>query len=154
MTEHIIDRSFAIDHDREDIFDFFASAENLERLTPPWLNFKIISSLPIAMKVGTVIEYKIKLHGIPIKWESEITVWDPPHRFCDIQRHGPYRKWVHEHYFEPSDRGTLVRDRVSYEVIGGTLINKLFVKRDLDKIFKYRQTILLNIFNDASNNFG
>ena len=71
MTEHIIDRSFAIDHDREDIFDFFASAENLERLTPPWLNFKIISSLPIAMKVGTVIEYKIK----NVMFTSEALFW-------------------------------------------------------------------------------
>ena len=148
MAEHIIDQSFSIGQSKEDIFDFFASAENLERLTPPWLNFKIISSLPINMDVGTVIEYEIKLHGIPIRWESEITLWDPPHRFCDIQRKGPYKKWVHEHIFETSDVGTLVKDKVNYEVIGGNLINKLFVKNDLAKIFNYRQATLLTIFND------
>ena len=151
MAEHIIDQSFSIGMSKEDIFDFFASAENLERLTPPWLNFKIISSLPIAMNAGTVIEYKIKLHRIPIRWESEITLWDPPHRFCDVQRKGPYKKWVHEHIFETSDVGTLVRDKVNYEVIGGNLINKLFVKKDLAKIFNYRQATLLSIFDDECN---
>ena len=151
MAEHIIDQSFSIGMSKEDIFDFFASAENLERLTPPWLNFKIISSLPIAMNAGTVIEYKIKLHRIPIRWESEITLWDPPHRFCDVQRKGPYKKWVHEHIFETSDVGTLVRDKVNYEVIGGNLINKLFVKKDLAKIFDYRQATLLSIFDDECN---
>ena len=151
MAEHIIDQSFSIGMSKEDIFDFFASAENLERLTPPWLNFKIISSLPIAMNAGTVIEYKIKLHRIPIRWESEITLWDPPHRFCDVQRKGPYKKWVHEHIFETSDVGTLVRDKVNYEVIGGNLINELFVKKDLAKIFNYRQATLLSIFDDECN---
>ena len=151
MAEHIIDQSFTIGQSKEDIFEFFASAENLERLTPPWLNFKILSALPIDMAAGTVIEYQIKLHGIPIRWESEITLWDPPHRFCDVQRKGPYRKWVHEHIFETSDVGTLVRDRVNYEVIGGNLINKLFVKKDLDKIFNYRQATLLSIFNYECN---
>ena len=151
MAEHIIDQSFSIGMSKEDIFDFFASAENLERLTPPWLNFKIISALPIAMNAGTVIEYKIKLHRIPIRWESEITLWDPPHRFCDVQRKGPYKKWVHEHIFETSDVGTLVRDKVNYEVIGGNLINELFVKKDLAKIFDYRQATLLSIFDDECN---
>ena len=151
MAEHIIDQSFTIGQSKEDIFEFFASAENLERLTPPWLNFKILSALPIDMDAGTVIEYQIKLHGIPIRWESEITLWDPPHNFCDVQRKGPYRKWVHEHIFETSDVGTLVRDRVNYEVIGGNLINKLFVKKDLDKIFNYRQATLLSIFNYECN---
>ena len=151
MAEHIIDQSFTIGQSKEDIFEFFASAENLERLTPPWLNFKILSALPLDMDAGTVIEYQIKLHGIPIRWESEITLWDPPHNFCDVQRKGPYRKWVHEHIFETSDVGTLVRDRVNYEVIGGNLINKLFVKKDLDKIFNYRQATLLSIFNYECN---
>ena len=151
MAEHIIDQSFTIGQSKEDIFEFFASAENLERLTPPWLNFKILSALPIDMDAGTVIEYQIKLHGIPIRWESEITLWDPPHSFCDVQRKGPYRRWVHEHIFDTSDVGTLVRDRVNYEVIGGNLINKLFVKKDLDKIFNYRQATLLSIFNYECN---
>lgn len=151
MAEHIIDQSFTIGQSKEDIFEFFASAENLERLTPPWLNFKILSALPIDMDAGTVIEYQIKLHGIPIRWESEITLWDPPHNFCDVQRKGPYRKWVHEHIFETSDVGTLVRDRVNYEVIGGNLINKLFVRKDLEKIFNYRQATLLSIFNYECN---
>ena len=84
MTENIIDQSFTIGQSKEDIFEFFASAENLERLTPPWLNFKILSALPIDMDAGTVIEYQIQLHGVRIRWKSEITLWHPPHRFGDV----------------------------------------------------------------------
>ena len=103
------------------------------------------------MDAGTVIEYQIQLHGIRIRWKSEITLWDPPHRFWDVQRKRPCKKWVNEHICETSNVGTLIRDRFNYEVIGGTLINKLFVKKDLDKIFYYRQANLLSIFNDECN---
>ena len=110
-----------------------------------------MSALPIDMDAGTVIEYKIQLYGVRIRWKSEITLWDPPHRFCDVQRKRPCKKWVNEHICETSNVGTLIRDRFNYEVIGGNLINKLFVKKDLDKIFYYRQANLLSIFNDECN---
>lgn len=130
----------------DDVFAFFARAENLERLTPPFLNFRIRSSVPIAMREGTTIDYRIRLRGIPLTWRSEITVWDPPLRFVDEQRRGPYRSWVHTHAFHPEDGGTDVRDRVRYRVWGGAPINRLLVAPDLRRIFRYRQDVLQSIF--------
>ncbi|MEE2881183.1 MAG: SRPBCC family protein [Chloroflexota bacterium] len=99
------------------------------------------------MKIGTAIKYKIKLQGIPIIWQSIITDWDPPNRFCDVQRKDPYRRWIHEHIFETSGSETLVTDRVNYAVRGRKLINQLFVKKDLDRNFNYRKTMLVSMFN-------
>src|SRR5580692_6519383 len=96
----------------ERVFEFFSDAHNLEALTPPFLKFKVITPDPIVMAPGTHIRYKLKLRGIPIHWESEITVWEPPHRFVDEQLHGPYRFWRHEHLFAGRDGGTEVSDHV------------------------------------------
>lgn len=104
------------------------------------------------MKIGTVIKYKIKLHGIPIIWQSVTTEWDTPHRFCDVQRKGHYKRWIHEHIFETSGSETLVTDRVNYAVRGGKLINQLFFKKDLDNIFDYRKTMLVSMFNGNAIN--
>ena len=123
----------------EKVFQFFADAYNLERLTPPWLRFQVLTPGPIEMAQGTVINYRLKLHGISVRWQSEITVWEPPHRFVDRQIKGPYRLWVHEHTFVETDGGTLAGDRVEYAVPGGWLVRKLLVERDLRKIFEYRQ---------------
>ena len=128
------------------VFDFFADAHNLELLTPPWLRFEIVTPTPIAMQAGTPIAYRLKLHGIPLRWNSEITVWEPPHRFVDVQRRGPYRRWVHEHRFEERNGGTLVSDHVTYGVYGGDLVDRLFVRRDVQKIFAYRRDKLVDIF--------
>jgi ligand-binding SRPBCC domain-containing protein len=81
----------------EIVFPFFADAGNLEILTPPWLRFEIVTPRPIAMRAGALIEYRLRLHGVPLRWQSEITAWEPPHRFVDEQRRGPYRAWIHEH---------------------------------------------------------
>ncbi|MGV3756329.1 MAG: SRPBCC family protein [Verrucomicrobiota bacterium] len=124
---------------REEIFPFFANAANLEAITPPWVNFQTLTPTPIEMKPGTLIDYRIKIHGIPVKWRTRINAWEPPYRFVDEQLRGPYRKWVHEHTFEEKDGGTLCLDRVEYAVPGGWLIDKLFVRRDVGKIFAYRQ---------------
>ena len=126
-------------HPREQVFAFFAQAENLNLLTPPWVRFSILSSLPIEMAVGAIIEYKIRLRGVPVKWRSEITEWDPPFAFCDEQRRGPYRFWIHRHTFEERPDGTLVTDHVDYGVLGGALVNRLFVAGELRKIFGYRR---------------
>ena len=94
------------------------------------------------MRVGTFIDYKLRLHGIPVHWRTEITEWEPPHRFVDRQIRGPYRQWIHTHTFEEKDGGTLVRDRVQYSVPGGwlePLIHRLFVARNVAEIFRYRQ---------------
>jgi ligand-binding SRPBCC domain-containing protein len=94
---------------RDEVFAFFADAGNLERLTPPLLSFSILTPRPIAMRPGTLIDYRLKVRGIPIRWRSEITVWEPPVRFVDEQRKGPYRLWHHTHEFAEQDGGTLWR---------------------------------------------
>jgi ligand-binding SRPBCC domain-containing protein len=129
----------------QDVFDFFADAFNLELLTPPWLQFRVITPAPIAMQQGTVIDYRLRLRGIPVRWESQVTVWEPPYRFVDEQLRGPYRRWVHHHTFVESDGGTLARDHVDYAVPGGLLVRKLLVERDLRKIFQYRQQKLREV---------
>jgi len=124
---------------REDIFPFFADAGNLEAITPPWVNFHTLTPTPITMQAGTLIDYQLKIHGLPVKWRTRINAWEPPYRFVDEQLRGPYRKWVHEHTFEAQNDGTLCRDRVEYSVPGGWLIDKLFVRRDVERIFAYRR---------------
>ena len=121
-----------------EVFDFFGSAHNLERITPPFLRFEILTPEPIVMGAGTRLDYRLRLHGVPVRWQSEIKEWEPPHRFVDEQIHGPYRWWVHEHRFRELDGGTEMTDEVRYGVPGGALVHRLFVKRDLLQIFEYR----------------
>jgi ligand-binding SRPBCC domain-containing protein len=128
------------------VFPFFAAAEHLEQLTPSFLNFHILTPQPILVALGTRIQYQLKIHGIPVRWESEITGWNPPHFFSDDQLNGPYTHWHHEHTFEERDGGTLVRDKVEYAVPGGALINRLFVAPDLRRIFNHRTTTLKHLF--------
>lgn len=132
------------------IFPFFADPLNLEKITPPFLNFKILTPQPIEMKKGLLIDYRLKLYGIPIRWQSEITAWDPPYRFVDEQRKGPYRLWIHGHTFEEKDGNVVIRDQIQYAVWGGSLINKIFVQRDLKKIFDYRHQVIQKIFTKES----
>ena len=131
---------------REQVFQFFASAENLNLLTPPWVGFTLLSPLPIEMAVGAIIEYRIRLRSIPVTWRSEITEWQPPFAFCDEQRRGPYRFWIHRHTFEERTDGTLVTDHVDYGVPGGALVNRIFVAGELRRIFAYRKARLTEIF--------
>ena len=133
----------------EEVFPFFASTGNLESLTPDWLHFHVISESK-AIERGTKIDYKLRIRGVPVRWQSEITVWEPPFRFVDEQRRGPYRTWIHEHRFEPRAEGTLVTDIVRYAVVGGPLIQRWLVSKDLVRIFDYRQKQLEKIFAEAS----
>lgn len=149
-------RSFQLDCQQwlprplEEVFPFFAEAHNLERITPPWLRFQVLGEGPIAMAVGSRIDYRLRLRGLPMRWQSEITRWDPPHAFVDEQRRGPYRLWRHEHTFEASDGGTLACDRVTYAVPGGPglelLVDALLVGPDVRRIFRYRQQALARLF--------
>lgn len=129
-----------------EIWPFFADPRNLELLTPRLLCFEMINRAPIDMAVGTRIDYKLHIRGIPIRWQSEITAWQPPHRFVDEQRRGPYRCWIHEHTFVPDGDGTIARDFVRYDHIGGRVVNNLWVKHDLRRIFRYRDKKLRKIF--------
>jgi ligand-binding SRPBCC domain-containing protein len=124
-------------------FGFFADATNLQRLTPPWLDFSILTPQPIPMRAGALIDYRIRVHGVPIRWRTEIADWTPPLRFVDQQLRGPYRLWHHTHTFTPADGGTWVEDTVRYRPIGGRLVHTLFVKRDLTRIFTFRQEAIL-----------
>lgn len=134
-------------HAREDVFPFFADARNLEKLTPPWVGFKIMTPGQIDMKEGALIDYRIRLHGFPVTWRSRITAWEPGTRFIDTQLKGPYRSWIHEHLFEDRNGGTLCRDRIDYEVPFGDWVNRFFVEPDVRKIFTYRRSRMLELFS-------
>ncbi len=134
----------------ERVFPFFTDAFNLERITPPFLRFQVLTPPPIRMQAGVRIDYRIRLRGIPLRWQSEITVWEPPHRFIDLQIVGPYRWWHHEHRFESTEQGTRVIDEVEYAVPGGRLVAALFVRRDLNRIFDDRRQRLLEVFAPAA----
>lgn len=131
---------------REDVFAFFADAMRLEDLTPPWLHFHVLTPPPIAMHEGTLIDYRLRIHGLPMRWQSRISLWDPPYQFADEQTRGPYRLWRHTHQFEAQGAGTLCRDIVEYRAPGGWPIDRLFVRPDLRKIFGYRQRRLAELF--------
>ena len=146
MKIHVLERELLLPRSPAEIFPFFSRAENLDELTPPWLHFNILTELPIEMKEGVFIDYKLRIGMLPVRWRSKITAWEPPHRFVDEQVKGPYRRWVHEHAFIEHERGTLVRDRIEYAVLGGAIINRLLVKRDVEKIFSYRHHRLKEIF--------
>jgi len=136
-----------VDSPIEEVFDFFSSAENLESITPPWLNFRIITPMPIEMREGTLLDYKIRLHMIPIRWRTEIAEWKPPLRFVDTQLKGPYKRWWHVHTFKDLGNGlTSVIDEVHYIPRGGSLLHRLMVKPDLKRIFTYRQQQLAKRF--------
>lgn len=126
----------------DELFPFFADAFNLELITPPFLKFRVNSPGPIRMEAGTAIDYRLRIHGIPVRWRSRITRWDPPHGFVDEQVRGPYRKWVHEHRFESVAGGTRMVDIVDYAAPGGRLVERLVVDRDVERIFAYRKRAL------------
>lgn len=130
----------------DEVFAFFSDAFNLESLTPGFLRFEVLTPAPIEMHAGQRIDYRLRVRGVPLRWTSEITVWDPPHRFVDEQRRGPYRRWHHEHRFEPCDEGTRVIDIVHYAAPGGALVHRFVVKRDIEKIFAFRQRKLAELF--------
>ena len=127
----------------DEVFPFFAEARNLEAITPPFLNFHVVSA--DEMRVGALIEYRLKLHGVPIRWLTRIEEWEPGVRFVDAQLRGPYALWHHTHEFEAHDGHTLMRDTVRYALpFGplGTVAHRLFVKRDVERIFDYRTVSL------------
>jgi ligand-binding SRPBCC domain-containing protein len=135
---------------REEVFAFFADAANLQRITPAFLNFRVLTPGPIAMTAGAIIDYRLGLRGVPLTWRTEITAWEPPLRFVDVQRRGPYAEWVHTHTFEAEDGGTLVRDQVHYRLYGPSIftraINALLVAPDTRRIFEYRHSALEQAF--------
>lgn len=129
-----------------EVFPFFADAHNLERLTPSFLRFEVLTPAPIEMRPGALIDYRLRVRGVPLRWRTEITAWEPPYRFVDQQLRGPYRAWIHEHRFEEIDGQTVARDRVRYSHVGGSLVNRLIVAPDVRRIFDYRARVLRELF--------
>ena len=139
---HTLRREQQLPGTPDDVFTFFADAGNLEAITPPWLSFRIVTPRPIPMDRGTLIEYRLRLHGLPISWLTRIEVWEPGRRFVDQQLHGPYALWHHTHEFEANADGTLMRDVVRYALPFGPLgeiAHALLVRRDLERIFDFRR---------------
>jgi ligand-binding SRPBCC domain-containing protein len=133
---------------RDEVFLFFAETRNLEAITPRWLNFEVLTPGPVAMRTGALIDYRIRVHGIPIRWRTKIAEWNPPHHFVDVQLRGPYTLWRHTHTFEERGGGTLCLDDVRYYPLGGALMNWLFVRRDVERIFATRRERLACIFRE------
>lgn len=124
------------------VFAFHADAYNLERITPPFLRFSVLAISSPAIGEGTLIDYRLRLRGIPLRWRSRIEAWQPPRGFVDRQVRGPYALWHHTHEFEAHADGTLVRDRVRYRLplgAAGAAIASALVRRDLETIFTFRR---------------
>lgn len=134
----------------EEVFPFFGDAHNLQELTPPWLNFEVLTPRPIDMRSGTLIDYKLRVRMLPVRWKTLIETWEPNRKFVDTQLRGPYKLWHHTHEFVPSDGGTLCTDVVRYRPLGGAISNWLFVQRDVQRIFTYRQQRLVELFGDPA----
>jgi ligand-binding SRPBCC domain-containing protein len=131
------------------VFPFFSDAANLEAITPPSMHFHVATPPPIEMHTGALIDYRLRVRGFPLRWQSEITAWEPPFRFVDEQRRGPYRLWKHEHRFEPCDGGTRALDIVHYAVPFDFFSHRLLVQPDIDRIFKFRTQELLKRFGGS-----
>jgi len=149
MSKHTIRREIWLPHSREEVFEFFSAARNLEQITPPLLKFEVLTPEPIPMGEGTLIDYRLRVHGLPLRWRTKITRWNPPYQFADIQLKGPYKLWDHTHTFQEEDGGTRMIDEVVYELPFGPLgdiVHALSVRRDVEEIFRYRNSVIGTLF--------
>src|SRR3712207_6686276 len=139
MAVHLLSRAQRLPGPPEEVFPFFADARNLEAITPPLLRFEVVTPGEIEMGVGTLIQYRLRLRGVPVGWLTSIQAWEPPHRFVDTQVRGPYALWHHTHTFvDDGAGGTLMTDTVRYAIgfgVLGDVAHRLFVKRDVEAIF-------------------
>ncbi len=133
----------------EEVFSFFADAQNLEKITPQWLHFKVKELSTLSLQEGTKIHYDLKIHGVPVKWVTDITRWERPTLFVDQQLQGPYELWYHEHAFRTMGKGTLMQDWVRYQLPLGKLgqwVGGMKVRADVDAIFRYRREMMAKDF--------
>ncbi len=130
----------------DELFPFFADAANLNSITPPWLHFRVVTPPPIVMREGTLIDYRLRVRGLPLSWRTLIKEWQPPHCFVDEQLRGPYRQWIHKHTFEASRGGTIARDWVRYAAPFDFLTHRWLVRPDIESIFRFRAEALQKRF--------
>lgn len=154
MNEIIYTQEQWVKHPISEVFEFFKDAKNLEEITPQYLNFKIVGMNTKEVQKDSIIDYNLKLHGIPFSWKTKISEFVENEMFIDEQMKGPYKKWVHTHLFIEQNGGTLIKDSVSYiiplGIIGKSLLGK-FIRSDIDKIFNYRKQVISKRFGDASD---
>jgi len=145
---HLLERTQRVPLDVAETFAFYSDVGNLERITPPWLHFRILDPRPDALTAGAHLQYSLVLHRFPIRWITEIGEWEPPRRFVDFQSRGPYALWEHTHTFEPVEGGTELKDRIRYAIPYGplgALAHAAFVARDLRRIFDYRRDAVADL---------
>ena len=149
MAVHTLTREQFIPRPIEEVFGFFSNAANLQAITPPHLDFRILTPQPVRMEAGTLLDYRLKWHGIPIRWRTRILEWNPPLVFVDLQLQGPYRLWHHTHTFRSENGSTVMQDIVKYELpLGplGELAHTVKVRSDVGRIFDFRRDTIARLF--------
>ena len=148
MRTYLLEREQWLPKPIDEVFAFFSRPENLQQITPPWLDFRMVET-PKELKPGSLIRYRLRWHGVPVRWTTEITEWDPPHGFVDRELKGPYALWNHEHLFTEKDGGTTMRDRVAYALPlawAGRIAHWALVRRDVESIFDFREEMMARLF--------
>jgi ligand-binding SRPBCC domain-containing protein len=152
MSIHTLRREQFVALPLDEVFRFFSDAANLQEITPAYLDFQILTPPPIDLRRGTLLDYRLAWHGIPIRWRTKILEWNPPHSFVDLQLKGPYKLWHHTHTFRAEHGGTRVGDVVNYELplgLFGSIAHVLKVRNDVERIFDYRREKIARIFSSA-----
>lgn len=153
MRAHVFEAEQRIPRPLPEVFEFFSRPQNLERITPPWLSFTLTSGQPESMAVGTLLAYRLRIHGVPVTWITRIDALQPEQRFVDRQLTGPYKLWVHRHEFQADGDETIVRDRVHYALpfgLLGAVAHLGFVRRDIERIFAYRHEAIERLLGRTS----
>lgn len=148
MRTYILEREQWLPRTVNEAYSFFSRPENLQLITPSWLDFRMVQA-PEVLAAGSLIHYRLRWHGMPIRWTTEIIEWNPPHGFVDRAVSGPYALWNHQHWFVAEDGGTTMRDRVTYGLpLGwaGSIANWVVVKRDTEKLFDFRAEAMRRLF--------
>jgi ligand-binding SRPBCC domain-containing protein len=152
VSSFVLRRIQVIPADIDTVFPFFESPRNLEEITPPWLRFEVVHTTDERMALGTEIEYRLRWQGLPMRWRSRISEYEPGVSFADEMLQGPYRRWYHRHLFRPVDGGIEMEDIVEYELpLGpfGRAAHALVVRRQLERIFDYRRFAVSERFGTA-----